>query len=208
MAAIRWSAGLLRTITKVRFPSITAIRCPQNNLKGFSCTAGRRGLDEFFPPGVYESGGPGPKEIKTGRRWHASDLRQKSSNDLHKLWYVLLKEMNMLQTVKAEAKRLQVPMPNPERIKKVQKSMAMIKRVIGERELAVKKLEVLGYQSQFQEDAASFQEIDNKETGGLLKSSNKHENRESISNEQSTVNEDGKVRNVGITNGKSQFSMT
>ena len=26
-----------------------------------------RGLDEFFPPGVYESGGPAPKEVKTGK---------------------------------------------------------------------------------------------------------------------------------------------
>ena len=116
--------------------------------------------------------------------------------------------MNMLQTVKAEAKRLQVPMPNPERIKKVQKSMAMIKRVVGERELAVKKLEVLGYQSQFQDDAASFQEIDNKKTEGLLKGSNEHENNESISHEQSTLNEDGKVKNVDKTIEKSQFSMT
>lgn len=83
-----------------------------------------------------------------GRRWHVSDLRQKSNEDLHKLWYVLLKEMNMLQTVKAEAKNLQVPMPNPERIMKVKKSMAQIKIVIGERETALKKLEALGYVSE------------------------------------------------------------
>ena len=54
----------------------------------------------------------------------------------------------MLQTVKAEAKNLQVPMPNPERIMKVRKSMAQIKVVIGERETALKKLEALGYVSE------------------------------------------------------------
>ena len=54
----------------------------------------------------------------------------------------------MLQTVKAEAKNLQVPMPNPERIMKVRKSMAQIKVVIGERERALKKLEALGYVSE------------------------------------------------------------
>ena len=59
----------------------------------------------------------------------------------------------MLQTVKAEAKRLQMPMPNPERIKKVQKSMAMIKVVIGERERAVQKLAEMGYKPQCQEES-------------------------------------------------------
>ena len=61
----------------------------------------------------------------------------------------------MLQTVKAEARRLEVPMPNPERLKKVQKSMAMIKLVIGERERAVQKLADMGYRSEFQEETAN-----------------------------------------------------
>ena len=98
----------------------------------------------------------------SGRRWHAADLRQKSNNDLHKLWYVLLKEMNMLQTVKAEAKRLEVPMPNPERIMKVQKSMAMIKVVIGERERAIQKLANVGCKAELQEEI--LHEIDNRES--------------------------------------------
>lgn len=60
----------------------------------------------------------------------------------------------MLLTVREEAKRLQMPMPNPERIVKVRKSMAMIKVVVGERELAVQKLADMGYQSQFKEVAS------------------------------------------------------
>ena len=66
----------------------------------------------------------------------------------------------MLQTVKAEAKRLQMPMPNPERIKKVQKSMAMIKVVIGERERAVHRLAEIGYQSE--EQGETTLEVDTK----------------------------------------------
>jgi len=61
----------------------------------------------------------------------------------------------MLQTVKAEAKRLEVPMPNPERLRKVQKSMAMIKVVIGERERAVQKLASMGYRPEFQEETTN-----------------------------------------------------
>ncbi len=66
----------------------------------------------------------------------------------------------MLQTVREEAKRLQIPMPGPERMTKVQKSMAMIKVVIGERERALKALEKMGYQSVAEEvmDSSSQQD--------------------------------------------------
>ncbi|KAK3740927.1 hypothetical protein QZH41_006095 [Actinostola sp. cb2023] len=56
-------------------------------------------------------------------------------------WYVLLKERNMLNTLMHEAKRQGVPMPSPERYHKVKKSMAAIKLVLGEREIALKDLE-------------------------------------------------------------------
>jgi large subunit ribosomal protein L47 len=57
-----------------------------------------------------------------GRAWKAQELRQKSFDDLHKLWYVLLKERNVLATQREEARRLKLPKQlwtNAGRIKKV-----------------------------------------------------------------------------------------
>jgi large subunit ribosomal protein L47 len=57
--------------------------------------------------------------LAAGRAWKARDLRIKSSVELHQLWYVLLKERNMLLTVKQDAKLHTMMMPSPERLKKV-----------------------------------------------------------------------------------------
>lgn len=61
------------------------------------------------------------------------------SQDLHKLWFVLLKERNMLETYKQYAKATGQVMENKERIQKVAVSMARLKTVIGERSLEYKK---------------------------------------------------------------------
>ena len=65
-------------------------------------------------------------------------LRRKSTDDLQKLWFVLLKERNALLTEKATCKRLGVLMPQPDRWVKVKKSMARIKFVLHERSLQYK----------------------------------------------------------------------
>ncbi|ESR52998.1 39s ribosomal protein l47 [Citrus sinensis] len=78
-----------------------------------------RGLDDQKP--VY------------GRSWKASELRLKSWDDLNKLWYVLLKEKNMLMTQQQMLHAQNLKFPNPERIPKVRKSMCRIKQVLTER---------------------------------------------------------------------------
>lgn len=107
--------------------------------------APRRGLEEFFP--VQELAGEGAKRDSltqvpaavgtkrpvVGGEWRAWMLRQKSTEDLHKLWFVLLKERNALLTELQQCRSKNLLMPNPQRRSKVKKSMARIKLVLHER---------------------------------------------------------------------------
>ncbi|XP_062116336.1 uncharacterized protein LOC133830378 [Humulus lupulus] len=73
------------------------------------------------------------KPVVYGRSWKASELRLKSWDDLQKLWYVLLKEKNMLMTQRQMLNAQNLRFPNPERVPKVRKSMCRIKQVLTER---------------------------------------------------------------------------
>uniref|UniRef100_A0A914MGA8 CDP-diacylglycerol--glycerol-3-phosphate 3-phosphatidyltransferase n=1 Tax=Meloidogyne incognita TaxID=6306 RepID=A0A914MGA8_MELIC len=87
----------------------------------------------------------GMKELslsrRPGRSWTADELRLKSNSDLHKLWYVLLKERNMLLTMREAYKIRHMELPNPERIDRVKESMDNIEVVVHERNDAYLKLE-------------------------------------------------------------------
>lgn len=102
----------------------------QIGVRRLSTTQASRGLEEFFPAG------PANEHAEAGRAWKARDLRIKSNVELHQLWYVLLKERNMLLTVKQDSYRAQERFPAPDRIRKVRQSMKAIKVVLGERERA------------------------------------------------------------------------
>ena len=61
-------------------------------------------------------------------------MRQKCFSDLHKLWFVLLKEKNLLLTERLHARTTgQSQFRNPMRLRKVKLGMARIKVVLGER---------------------------------------------------------------------------
>lgn len=81
-------------------------------------------------------------EVRCGRSWRLDELRIKSNSDLHKLWYVLLKEKNMLLTMEHECDQKFELFPNPERIDKVQESMQNVETVVRERNRAYYRLEI------------------------------------------------------------------
>lgn len=104
----------------------------------FSSTPSQRAITEFFDdPKNY-----GETQVKSGRPWSMADLRLKSNSDLHKLWFVLYKERNMLYTMKEASKQESEIFPSPERIDKVEESMANLENVVRERNNAYWQLEV------------------------------------------------------------------
>ncbi|KAH9179341.1 mitochondrial 39-S ribosomal protein L47 (MRP-L47)-domain-containing protein [Lactarius sanguifluus] len=75
-----------------------------------------------------------------GRAWSAAELRRKSFRDLHTLWYVLVRERNLIATQMEGYRRASI---SPGVVRNVhkrdyqcRKSMARIKYVINERRLA------------------------------------------------------------------------
>ncbi|XP_054242059.1 39S ribosomal protein L47, mitochondrial [Indicator indicator] len=110
---------------------------PLHQLRFLHTTLSRKGLEEFFD----DPKNWGEKKVKSGDSWNIKQLRAKSSEDLHKLWYVLLKEKNMLLTLEQESKRQLKPMPSPERLEKVEESMKNIDLVVKEREVALRLLQ-------------------------------------------------------------------
>lgn len=101
-------------------------------------TSSQYSLMEFFD----DPKNWGAKAVKSGRHWRVDELRLKSNSDLHKLWFVLYKERNMLLTMKEAAKEEHENMPSPERIDKVEQSMANLEDVVRERNKAYWQLEV------------------------------------------------------------------
>lgn len=83
----------------------------------------------------------GENDVKHGREWALPELRIKSNEDLHKLWFVLLKEKNMLLTMENESERGHRLFPSAERLDKVKISMEHLETVVRERNRAYFELE-------------------------------------------------------------------
>ena len=95
--------------------NVNNLECIKITKKSFTTTASQRDLMEFFDHEKNWS----KSTITHGRAWRLDELRIKSNIDLHKLWFVLLKERNMLLTMQHVYEKEHESFPNPERIAKV-----------------------------------------------------------------------------------------
>lgn len=108
-------------------------RSAQGARRWFRSSRVRLGLEEFYDSKHQTRASDNPRG---GRAWEARELRRKSFADLHKLWYVLYKERNVLLTESQRARRFNMRLKHPERKTAVRKSMGRIKLVLAERRAA------------------------------------------------------------------------
>ncbi|KAF8507513.1 MRP-L47-domain-containing protein [Hysterangium stoloniferum] len=79
-----------------------------------------------------------PVEVSSGRAWQSAELRRKSFKDLHTLWYILLRERNLIQTQRLELRRIGAPRLSflKHRYNDCKMGMARIKHLLSERRAA------------------------------------------------------------------------
>ncbi|XP_038062125.1 39S ribosomal protein L47, mitochondrial-like [Patiria miniata] len=139
----RWSSQStlpLAVPQRLLFRHATIVLGKTDQSKDFHTSCSRLGLEEFFDdPKTY-----GEPDVKSGRPWSADELRLKDNATLHKLWYVLLKESNMLLTMEAEAERQDKRMPGSDRHSKVKRSMRNLQQVMQERNEVLTELRTGG----------------------------------------------------------------
>ncbi|CAJ2513804.1 Uu.00g019230.m01.CDS01 [Anthostomella pinea] len=76
------------------------------------------------------------EEADHGRGWSVEELRHKSWDDLHRLWWVCVKEQNRIATARKERSRMQLKTgteETAERLAEVRKTMKAIKHTLTER---------------------------------------------------------------------------
>lgn len=84
---------------------------------------------------------PDKRLDNSSRSWTAPELRRKSFEEMHALWYILLRERNVLLTQREEARRIRLDLKGfsaaADKLRMVQKSMARVKQVLSERRHAI-----------------------------------------------------------------------
>ncbi|KAL4470263.1 hypothetical protein ABPG74_011874 [Tetrahymena malaccensis] len=73
------------------------------------------------------------QKVSSGRAWYAAELRFKSNEELHKLWYVLLREKNALKSDNQYKFKVYDKIGQQGRLGKVKRSMARLLTVVNER---------------------------------------------------------------------------
>ncbi|KAG5648427.1 hypothetical protein DXG03_005001 [Asterophora parasitica] len=154
-------------------------RIPVNENHGLYAFFRKKNDETLTGDAAYEvTESPESMQKQTGRSWLASELRLKSFRDLHTLWYILLRERNLLATQKEEARRMGVS--NTEM--QCRKSMARIKAVINERRLAYEgavKIAEAEHEEDFNEQVEQYLKHAHKEERKYLQRRREHKARRS-----------------------------
>ncbi|KAL1976796.1 hypothetical protein VTN31DRAFT_3078 [Thermomyces dupontii] len=126
------------------------------------------GLWEFFPR-TREALSTPEYDVAHGRAWEVQELREKSWEDLHCLWWVCVKERNRIATSNLERKRLKAGYGDYEALERdrtIRKTQQNIKHVLRERWYAWEDAQALwksGYRPPVEEDLDDFEPADSSQ---------------------------------------------
>ena len=90
-------------------------------------------LRAFTSPNLKREGTDKVVKVRCSRAWRANELRLKATEELHKLWYVLLKEKNAIISDIQLHYRVRGNKPRQSKLMKVRQSMARLLTVLNER---------------------------------------------------------------------------
>jgi ribosomal protein L29 len=128
-ASISWSSPSSASASDAAPADSSIVGSSNSRRRLYSTSSVAMSMEEFFPPKLKE----GEAEIRTGRPWTAAELRLKSFEDLHRLWFVCLKERNMLLSDRLYYRQIGQAAPRGGDLMKVKRTMARIKVVLWER---------------------------------------------------------------------------
>ncbi|RYP37200.1 hypothetical protein DL767_003019 [Monosporascus sp. MG133] len=123
------------------------------------------------------------EDAEHGRGWTVEELRHKSWEDLHKLWWVCVKEQNRIATHRREKQNMRLKNgveETAERLAEVRKTMKAIRHALTERYYLWEDARVL---------AESDPEIDLSGNGEAYKPRNYFEAEEALDSEKQAVEE-------------------
>jgi hypothetical protein len=148
MSVIRTIKCVRPMTSLVKSSSSALVDMPRNAYSSSACvmkrtikydTSSAKNFDAFF-----EKKDKIDEQIPIGRGWTSADLRRKSFDDLHRLWFILYKERNMLLSERQKGQRMNTPIAplDESRYMKVKRSMGAIKHVLNERSTIKRELEL------------------------------------------------------------------
>ncbi|EXJ90605.1 hypothetical protein A1O1_03708 [Capronia coronata CBS 617.96] len=121
---------------------------------------------------------PPDEESSHGRAWTYQELSVKSFDDLHKLYWVCVKEQNQALTREKERKRVRAgygALESEERVEAIRETMTLIREVLADRQLSYDQAQLLIRQRPVKEileegdshegDSSDFEQLPPSEAG-------------------------------------------